>query len=158
MQYLYGFFGSEAAKETKFYNAGLAGMLLGEAVQGVMDRQHIHVQRRIVGRRIDPHTVGESAALQSTAFAREIHQYIAHDPGCDIQEMGSAFPVDFLDGGEAEVEFVNQNGRLDGLVGGVPGEDGAGKASQFGVKVFGKAIKCSCVSLSPLVQKPGDEP
>ena len=101
--------------------------MLAESIERIIDHQDIRLQRRIFDHGVHDHRRRTPAPLGSVPFARVIHQDMAHHPGGDAQELGTALPIELLDAGKLQIELVHQGGGLQSPIAALGGENSSGQ-------------------------------
>ena len=88
-------------------------------------------------------------ALRPVKRARMIHQDPPHHLGCNAVKMCSALPRHSLLSDEPHVRFVNEGGRLKGMVGSFAAQVGSRATSQFLVNQRHEVVPGLEVALGP---------
>lgn len=121
----------ETAEVSELDDFGLAGILLLEPGERFIEQRDLV---ETLGRdgelvlQLDAFHL--SAALIGVAGAGVVDEDAAHDVGGEADEMGAVVPVDVLLD-QAEVGFIDQGGRLQGVVGALAAHAGVRDAMQL---------------------------
>ena len=113
-----------------------AGVDGGEFFEGAIDGEELFGVRFYESHRLfedDPFEMAE--ALAGVAGAGMFDENAAHDESGGGEELGAAFPAD---GGfdEAEEGFVDEGGRLEGVIAAFGAHGGAGEGVEFAMEGF----------------------
>jgi len=146
----------KASEVAQLDDAGLAGILGGEAGEGLIDGGDFV---EAIGRNgevvVHLDAVKASGAAFGVVLAGVVDEDLAHDVGGEADEVGAAVPVDVF-AGEAEVGLVDEGGCLEGMVGALAAHVGLGEAVEFGVDEGKQAVGGSAVAVVHGFEELGD--
>lgn len=159
MEDLGGFFNREATEVAELDEAGLAGVLLLELVEGEVEIDEQGVGRGVGRGRFGDGLDGEfemGGALGGFAGAGMIDEDATDHVGGDGEEVGAAGVGGTALINEAEVGFMNKDGGLDGEVGILTGELTARDGAQLIVDDGHEALEGGGITVAPGVEKLGN--
>jgi hypothetical protein len=151
------FVDAEAAEEAEFDDFGLAGVEGGEAFEGFVEGEDVFVFLGGEGDGfIEDDARAASAALVALVGAGVVDKDAAHGLGGDGEEVRLALPVDARLIDELHVGFVDEGGRLEGVVVAFLGEVMAGEGAEFIVDEGEEFVSGTTVSAAELFEDLGD--
>jgi hypothetical protein len=90
-----------------------------------------------------------SASPRVLVAAGVIHEQVAHDARRDREEVCAVLPFEVLLVDEAQVSFVDERRRLQGVARGLPAQVAPGDAAQFVVDHRQQLVECALITLTP---------
>jgi hypothetical protein len=126
-------FDGETAEVAELDDAGLAGIVRGEAGEGLIDGgdfvEAIGGDGEVV---VHFDAVEASGASLGVVLAGVVDEDLAHDVSSEADEVGAVVPVNVF-AGKADISFVDESGGLEGVVGALAAHVGPGEAVQLRV-------------------------
>ena len=96
-----------------------------------------------------------SAPLRGYVRPRVIHQDPPHELGGDTEKLGAVLPLDPALVHHSQIRFVNEGGRLKGMIATLPLEMTPGQAAQFLVNQRHQLLGRFLVAGAPPTEKRG---
>jgi hypothetical protein len=146
-------------EEAHFHDFGLAGIQFCEALQGIVDQEHLH--EIIVAddqSLIDRKGGSVTAAFLRAPGSRPIDQNVAHGGCRDAEEMGPVGEVLIGLGHHPQIDLVDQRGGLQGVVGTLALEVAVGKLAQLLVSDRGQPVDRTGLAVAKLFEDACDIP
>lgn len=147
------FFDAQSPKESQFYDACLIGIPFGESLERLIHGQHFSCDR--VGRRVNRLKVQcnpryRTAALQGPTAPRVVYQNSSHQLRRDSKELCPTLPgcVSLID--ELQKDFVNECGRLKGVIRPLAPQLVSRDAPQFWINQRHQTMQRRLVATTPL--------
>ena len=139
-----------AGEVPKFDDASLALIDVLEFVEGRMKREHLtgdgfHPANLIV----EGNAEGVRGTLHGVSAPRMVHEDSAHHFGGDGQEVRAVLPIDSILVDQPQVGFVNERGRLQGVVAPFPTQIACRARPQISVNQMEEIVARLDVPTSP---------
>lgn len=149
-----GFFNAEASEETEFDDSALAGVELGEAVEGIVELQEL---RGVFAGKSKP-LVERQDYILATAFLTKMRSGIvgedaAHKLSGHGEELRAALPIRIALTNQLQIGFMDESGGLQGVVGAFAAHARPREAFQFAVDQWSEAVSGFGVTLFQLLKQ-----
>ncbi len=108
------------------------------------------MQGAVLTRRIGNHGLQAATALGRLTRASMVYQDVPHHFRGNIQKVRAALPVNRLQFRQFEIEFVDQNSRLNSRARLVPEKDIPSHAMQFTVYHGGQPVQRGVIASAPV--------
>ena len=151
IQHLADFFVSQAAEEAEFNDLTLARIQREKILQGIVERDQIDAPLR--GRRerfVEGKLVPSASAFFRAMGPSIVHENAPHDLGGHTEKMGAVLPRGGALIDEAQISFMDEAGRLQGVVRAFSLQILAGELAQFFVDERHEASRCLAVASAPI--------
>jgi hypothetical protein len=155
-QHFSGFIHAQPAKKTQLDNAGLAGVILCQGVQGIFEGDQLPCPISAEVRQlIEVDLLGGTASFGGDTASSAVEQDVAHDLCRDGKEMRPVLPSHVVDVDELEVGLVDEGRGLHGVPSALVLHLVSSDATEGAIDAGSQLLERSRIAISPRTKKLG---